>query len=35
LLVKDLKDKERYLIGGTLKASKGNNEISIDLKNYC
>jgi hypothetical protein len=38
LLVKDLKDKERYLIGGTLNASKGNNEISIDpeklLLNY-
>jgi hypothetical protein len=33
LLVKDIKDKERYQIAGTLKGSKGNNEISIDPKN--
>ncbi|MDP2089557.1 MAG: translocation/assembly module TamB domain-containing protein [Flavobacteriaceae bacterium] len=30
--LKDLKDKERYLIAGTLKASNGNNEMSIDPK---
>jgi hypothetical protein len=33
LLLKDLKDKERYQIAGTLKGSKGNNEISLDPKN--
>jgi hypothetical protein len=33
LLLKDLKDKERYQITGTLKGSKGTNEISIDPKN--
>ncbi|MGO4819144.1 translocation/assembly module TamB domain-containing protein [Flavobacterium sp. W22_SRS_FP1] len=32
LLVKDIKDKERYQIAGTLKGSIGNNEISIDPK---
>jgi hypothetical protein len=33
LQLKDLKDKERYLISGTLKASAGNNELWLDLKN--
>ena len=33
LLLKDLKDKERYQIAGTLKASKGNNEINLDPRN--
>ena len=32
LLLKDIKDKERYFIAGTLKASNGNNEMSIDPK---
>jgi hypothetical protein len=32
LLVKDINDKERYQIAGTLKGLKGNNEISIDPK---
>jgi hypothetical protein len=33
LLVKDLKDKERYHIAGTLKASKGYSEISLNPQN--
>ncbi|MFT5964545.1 MAG: hypothetical protein ACI9L6_001288 [Flavobacterium sp.] len=33
LLIKDLKDKERYQVAGTLKASKGYSEISLDPKN--
>lgn len=33
LQLKDLKDKERYLISGTLKASAGNNELWLDPKN--
>lgn len=33
LQLKDLKDKERYLISGTLKASEGNNELRLDPKN--
>jgi hypothetical protein len=32
LQLKDLKDKERYLISGTLKASAGNNELCLDEK---
>lgn len=32
-LLKDLKDKERYRIAGTLKGSRGNNEISLDPNN--
>lgn len=31
--LKDLKDKERYLIAGTLKAINGNNEINLDSNN--
>lgn len=33
LQLKDLKDKERYLITGTLKATKGNNEITLGPNN--
>ncbi|MFA5297161.1 MAG: translocation/assembly module TamB domain-containing protein, partial [Lutibacter sp.] len=33
LQLKDLKDKERYLISGTLKALEGNNELRLDPKN--
>lgn len=33
LQLKDLKDVERYLIAGTLKATNGNNEINLDPKN--
>lgn len=33
LQLKDLKDKEKYLITGTLKAVNGNNEIILDPKN--
>ncbi|MFV5684351.1 translocation/assembly module TamB domain-containing protein [Flavobacterium sp. GB2R13] len=33
LQLKDLKDKERYLITGTLKATNGNNEMVLDPKN--
>ncbi|MGV8945622.1 MAG: translocation/assembly module TamB domain-containing protein [Lutibacter sp.] len=32
LQLKDLKDKERYLISGTLKALEGNNELRLDPK---
>jgi hypothetical protein len=28
--VKDVKDVERYLLSGTLKASAGNNELRLD-----
>ncbi|MFV8370718.1 translocation/assembly module TamB domain-containing protein [Flavobacterium sp. LB2R40] len=31
--LKDSKDKERYLIAGTLKALNGNNEINLDPNN--
>ncbi|MGZ9736745.1 translocation/assembly module TamB domain-containing protein [Flavobacterium sp. GNP002] len=31
--LKDSKDKERYLIAGTLKASNGNNDINLDPNN--
>ena len=38
LQLKDIKDKERYLISGTLKAENGTNEINLDpntlLLNY-
>ena len=33
LQLKDAKDKERYLITGTLKARNGNNDIALDPKN--
>ncbi|CAM3096715.1 translocation/assembly module TamB domain-containing protein [Flavobacterium frigoris] len=33
LQLKDLKDKERYLISGKLKGSAGNNELWFDPKN--
>ncbi|MFE3848664.1 translocation/assembly module TamB domain-containing protein [Flavobacterium sp. LB3P45] len=33
LQLKDLKDKERYLITGNLQATNGNNQISFDPKN--
>lgn len=33
LQLKDLKDKERYLIAGTLEAKNGNNDIHFDPKN--
>jgi hypothetical protein len=33
LQLKDVKDKERYLITGTLQATNGNNEISLDPSN--
>jgi hypothetical protein len=33
LQLKDAKDKERYLIAGTLKATNGNNEINLDSSN--
>jgi len=31
--LKDLKDKERYLVSGTLKAASGNNELRLDPNN--
>jgi hypothetical protein len=38
LQLKDVKDVERYLLSGTLKASAGNNELRLDptklLLNY-
>ncbi|NGY37176.1 translocation/assembly module TamB [Flavobacterium sp. XN-5] len=33
LQLKDLKDKERYLVSGTLKAAAGNNELRLDPNN--
>jgi hypothetical protein len=30
LQLKDVKDVERYLLSGTLKASAGNNELRLD-----
>ena len=33
LQLKDVKDKERYLISGTLQATNGNNEVSFDPNN--
>lgn len=33
LQLKDLKDQERYLISGTLKAAAGNNELRLDSQN--
>ncbi|MFH6970948.1 translocation/assembly module TamB domain-containing protein [Flavobacterium petrolei] len=33
LQLKDAKDVERYLIAGTLKATNGNNEVSLGLDN--
>jgi hypothetical protein len=31
--IKDAKDKERYLIAGTLKATNGNNDINLNPNN--
>ncbi|WP_367752684.1 translocation/assembly module TamB domain-containing protein [Flavobacterium sp. WC2430] len=33
LQLKDLKDKERYLIAGTVEAKNGNNDLHFDSKN--